>query len=225
MIYPASSTTFASLVATAKPFSAIADCEVPAKADLLFDPGALLKYGGFKRATFGHTSGFTLNRSGSAHVCIKQCWYECKATGACLVYDNPTQVTKLSSEINCLRWASALMGLVYELIAEHVKSKGNPPFNIPTMRFVQTGLAVAEGDHRNTYMIEEVINEAVDGQFVKYIGNGSAIPYTFADRAAAHRSDFLAFCQHVQYSKTKGLAFVGDFQGTYYTCLYMRITS
>jgi hypothetical protein len=106
------------------------------------------------------------------------------------------------------------MGLVYELIAEHVKSNDNPPFEIPSMRFVNSGLVVTEGN-RNTYMVEEVIDEAVDGRFVKYIGNGSAIPYTFSNKAAAHRSNFLAFCQHVQYSKTKGLAFVGDFQGAY----------
>jgi hypothetical protein len=191
----------------------ITDCKNPVKANLIFDPSSWPNYRGFKKATFGHTSGFHLGPS--THVCIKHCWYPCKSSGACLAYDNPTQVAKLSSEINCLRWASALMGLVYDFIVEQCGSLGDPPFEIPQMRFVNTALAVTETGIRDTYMIEEVIDEA-DSGFVKYIGNSSAVPFTHFNLDVACRAEFLTFCQHVQYSKTKGLAFVGDFQGVSY---------
>ena len=62
------------------------------------------------------------------------------------------------------------------------------------------------------YMVKEAINEAVHGTFVKYIGNGSVKPFEFLDGPAAYWAEFLAFSQHVQYLKTKGLAFIGDFQ-------------
>jgi hypothetical protein len=209
-----STKTFAELVAQARTFNAIADCENPMKADLIFNPNSWPKHGGFKKATFGHTSGIRLGPS--AQVCIKDCWYECKTSGARLSFDSPTQVAKLSLEMNCLRWASALMGLVYDFIAEQTRHLGNPPFEIPKMHFVNAALAVAETSSHDTYMIEEVIDEVTDGEFVKYIGNSSAVPFTHFRLDVAQRADFLAFCQHVQYSKTKGLAFVGDFQGASY---------
>lgn len=61
-------------------------------------------------------------------------------------------------------------------------------------------------------MIEEVIDEAGNGMFVKYIGNGSTNPFDLGN-IAAHQAEFLAFSQHVQYVKTKSLTFIGDFQG------------
>ena len=80
------------------------------------------------------------------------------------------------------------------------------------MRFVKSALAVVDTTHE-TFMLEEVIDEAVDGIFMKYIGNGSVKPLDFLTGAAAYRAEFLSFSQHVQYMKTKGLAFIGDFQG------------
>jgi hypothetical protein len=39
-----------------------------------------------------------------------------------------------------------------------------------------------------TYMVEEVIDEVVDGMFVKYIRNGSVKPYDFFSGTTAHSS-------------------------------------
>ena len=83
---------------------------------------------------------------------------------------------------------------------------------IPRMCFVKNALAIVNTTH-NTYMVEEVIDEAVHGTFVKYIRNGSVKPYEFFNSPAAYQTESLAFSQHVQYLKTKGLAFKGDFQG------------
>jgi hypothetical protein len=56
-------------------------------------------------------------------------------------------------------------------------------------------------------MVEEVIDEAEDDEFVKYIGNGSTKPCCHLQKDHAHRAEFLMFCQPVQYLKTKMLAF------------------
>jgi hypothetical protein len=212
MLYPTAETTFSSLIIHARPFDAIKDCKGPTRLSLIYNPhAAALKYGAFKRASFGHLSSPIFSESGSTSVCIKQCWYLCRASGAKLAYDNHTQITKLSAEINCLRWAAALMGIVYDFINKYTKIHGEPSFTIPKMRFVKSALAIFDTTHE-TYMVEEVIDEAIDGAFIKYIGNGSVKPLDFSG-TAAHRAAFLAFSQHVQYMKTKGLAFIGDFQG------------
>jgi hypothetical protein len=211
MLYPTAETTFSGLIINARPFDAIKDCKGPTGLSLIYNPHAAPKYGAFKRASFGHLSS-PIFSGGSTSVCIKQCWYLCRASGASLVYDNHTQITKLSAEINCLRWAAALMGIVYDFINKYTKIHGEPSFMIPEMRFVKSALAIVDTTHE-TYMIEEVIDEAVDGEFVKYIGNGSVKPLYFLSGTAAYRAEFLAFSQHVQYMKTKGLAFIGDFQG------------
>jgi len=212
MIYPTAETNFSSLIIHARTFEAMKDCKGPTRLALIFNPQAAPKYGSFKRASFGHLGHSIFPGSDSTSVCIKQCWYLCKASGVRLVYDNHSQVTKLSAEINCLRWAGALMGIVYDYIHKFTTVHGKPSFDIPEMRFVKSALAVVDTTHE-TYMVEEVIDEAVDGAFVKYIGNGSVKPLDFLSGTAGHLAQFLSFAQHVQYVKTKGLAFIGDFQG------------
>jgi hypothetical protein len=62
-------------------------------------------------------------------------------------------------------------------------------------------------------LLEEVINDRMDGLFIKYIENGSAVPIQLAVKERAHSADFLAFSQHVQYKRTKKMTFVSNFQG------------
>ena len=88
----------------------------------------------------------------------------------------------------------------------------NPNATPKYSSFIKNALAIVDTTH-NTYMVKEVIDEAVHGALVKYIGNGSVKPYEFLDGPAVYWAEFLAFSQHVQYLKTKGLAFIGDFQG------------
>jgi Alpha-kinase family len=202
--------TFRMLISHPVAFDAIRDGSAPVRVELIFYPGGHATYGGFKRAAFGHSNVPIFGTS--TRTCIKQCWYRCKKSGDRLLYDNATQVVKLSSEINCLRWASALMELVYDFISEAAAECGTPSFEIPAMRFVKSALAVAENDNHDTYMIEEVIDEA-DGKFVKYIGNSSAVVNEFQDKSLRETAEFLAFCQHVQYSRTQEMAFIGDYQG------------
>ena len=177
----------------------------------MYNSRAKPKYRAFKQAIFGYLDRPTLwNHSTS--VAIKQCFYTISA-GTRVLYNKHSQLTKLTAELNCLRWASALMGIVYNFIDEHkVTNSLSPSFPIPEMVFVKSALAISETD-QEVFLLEEVINEEVEGPFIKYIGNGSIKPYDFLKSEERHRGEFLSFCQHVQFLKTKGLAFVSDFQG------------
>jgi hypothetical protein len=74
-------------------------------------------------------------------------------------------------------------------------------------------MVLANNNVHDTYMVEEVIDEALDGKFVKYIGNSSAVPQVFMAKELNDRAEFLAFAQHVQYCQMGDMAFIGDFQG------------
>jgi hypothetical protein len=191
-------------------FDATQESTGPKMATLMYDPCAKLIYGAFKRASFGRLDEAVFGDTTS--VVIKQCWYMTNVTQNRVVHDNHTQIIKLTAEINCLRWASALMDLVYDFITSFTKEHGPPPFSVPSMQFVKSALAVADGTH-DTFLLEEVIDDPPNGTFVKYIGNGSVQPFDFLEGDEVHQAMFLSFCQHVQYMKTKSLAFVGDFQG------------
>jgi hypothetical protein len=106
------------------------------------------------------------------------------------------------------------MGIIYNFIKTKIVTYGKPPFVIPTMCFVKNALIIADST-REAYLVEEVIDKGADEMFVKYIGNGSVKPFDFLPGKAADRAQFLAFAQHVQYMKTKSLAFIRDFQGKF----------
>lgn len=209
VVFPAKPATFQSLLTNPKTYNVKDDSISPTKCELIYDPDGLAKFGGFKRALFGHTSIPILNSS--SRICIKQCYYPDKGSTTRHIYDSASQVNFLSRDINCSRWATASMEIVYEFIA-HSKC-GTPPFEIPKMRYVKVALAIAENNTRDTFLLEEVIDDDLDGPFVKYIGNGSAVPIRLASPDRAHIAAFLAFAQHVQYEKTKKMVFVADFQG------------
>ena len=80
------------------------------------------------------------------------------------------------------------------------------------MRFMRSALAIVH-DTRDTFLLEEVIDEDTKGDFIKYIGNGSTKPLDHLEGEKLNRAKFLCFCQHLQYNMTKGFAFVSDFQG------------
>jgi hypothetical protein len=210
-VYPTANVTFSELITQARAFDAIGDCSGSQAFTLMYNLRAKPKYGAFKQAIFGYVDRPALWNSTS--VAIKQCFYTSPLTGTRVLYDKHSQLMKISTELNCLRWASALMGIVYKFIDEDKATNDlSPSFSIPEMFFVKSALAISETD-QEVFLLEEVINEEAEGPFKKYIGNGSVKPYDFLEGEDRHRGEFLSFCQHVQFLKTKGLAFVGDFQG------------
>ena len=146
------------------------------------------------------------------------------------VLESGEQVMSLSREIICTQWAHALMELVYERVAEFRRLGKVPVYEIPQMRYVRVALAMETGQaappssrkavppQRQVYMLEEYIDSSDCGKRRKYINNDSAFPLPLPeslanDRTERNRCEFLVFAQHVQYVKTKGFAYVSDFQG------------
>lgn len=152
---------------------------------------------------------------GSPMVCIKQCIYRNPGSTASLPYESRKQAEQLTSEIACLGWGTALIEEVYNFIEVEEAKRGKPPFDIPRMRFVQAALAIAKTDAKETFLIEEVIDEKKEGKFVKYLNNDSPKPIKLKNPERIMRAEFLSFAQHAQYMKTGGMAFISDFQGVY----------
>ncbi|KZP29461.1 hypothetical protein FIBSPDRAFT_661113, partial [Athelia psychrophila] len=181
-----------------------------------YDPAGLMKFGGFKRAMFGHTSGPIFGSDTGSKVCIKQAFYAKKGQpNTRHIYEPAAQMDYLTQDINCSRWADASMQFVYDFVNEQPPAENNggrSALEIPQLRFVRTALAIAENDDHETYLLEEVIDEKQDGPFVKYINNNSAAPAPLASADRAYIGKFLSFAQHVQYTKTGGRTLLTDAQ-------------
>jgi Alpha-kinase family len=178
------------------------------------------KVSGFKLANFGTTSPKFF---GNTKICAKQAYYIKSvdvrtSTGMCKVeckipYDLKRQAKELTKELNCLVWARALLALVYRFMDMQMDKFGKPDFAIPQMCFVEGALVVEQQGNHRVFLIEEIVNVTKEGSFQKYLNNDSAIPLFHRAEADATCTDFLSFTQHVQYWKTKKLAFVTDYQG------------
>lgn len=187
--------------------------------ELSYNPTAKKCSGGFKIASFGYVST-PIFAGASTKVCFKQCYNAKPGTMERQIYQGVRQAENLTMELNCIGWASTLMDIVYNHMETERPTRGWPSFaEVPQMRYVQAGLAIANTEDKMVYLLEEYINsDPYDGGwFAKYINNRSAVPHKFSaeEPEKAIRAEFLSFAQHFQYWKTDGLVFVSDFQGVY----------
>jgi hypothetical protein len=190
--------------------------QLPAtQCTLSYNSKTPIKFGAFKTALVGYSSKPLFGES--HNICLKQCFYQNPGSVTFKPYDGCKQAEKLTVELNCLGWASALMNIVYRFIEKEEGNQGKQPeFEVPKMRFVKSGLAITViDDEKTAYLVEEVIDNTEEGWFVKYLNNDSAIPRVFARKEWTIRAEFLSFAQHVQFLKTDGTAYVSDFQGKY----------
>jgi hypothetical protein len=221
-IYPTPQLPFLALVMErADPIRSLLD-GTATHGNLVYNPTVPPLAGAFKSTWFGHTNMSIFDsgnsqlssRSASYPICIKQCHYANPGSRGRKLYGPADQLQRLATEVNCNRWAAALMMLVYDFMANS-DADGRPvPFTVPQMRFVNTALAITDDDAKMCYMLEEVIpNE--DGTFRKYINNNKSSPIVFKgqDQDRNEIALFLSFAQHVQYVRTQKMAFVSDFQG------------
>ncbi|KAF6760780.1 MHCK/EF2 kinase, partial [Ephemerocybe angulata] len=126
------------------------------------------------------------------------------------------ELLHIINECNLMYWCSTIMRCAYQFISAKVEEKGEPPFEIPNLRFLSMA-KLQKGESISPmitlgYMLEEMIH----GDFVKYIHNGHPVPCTEPPLSDEEYkiAEFLCFTQHVQYLQTKGLAFISDYQGS-----------
>ncbi|KAF7361004.1 hypothetical protein MSAN_01130600 [Mycena sanguinolenta] len=163
--------------------------------------------GGFKTAIPGKL-GTQIFDAEKRDVCLKQA-FSLAENGQKVIHAPISQLSFLGGELNILGWATTMMDIVYRYIKIQEPDVGTPPFHVPVMRFVRGGLAICQNETKETYLVEEWI----DGEFVKYIHNRSGQPHHFQNGEYDLRARFLSFCQHVQFYKTDKAAYVSDFQG------------
>ncbi|KAF8274175.1 hypothetical protein EI94DRAFT_1562062 [Lactarius quietus] len=141
---------------------------------------------------------------------------ELSSVVSALAVSSDNQVRELTTDSLSIQWASALLQDVYDFIMSyHQTHRSTCPIPIPQFRFVVSGLAMtnvpgSEPEEKEVFLVEELIQS--DGPWRKYINNNSSRPCSFSDNKNLRRSQFLAFCQHVQYWRMDGLVFISDFQ-------------
>ncbi|KAL4072558.1 hypothetical protein V8B97DRAFT_2023342 [Scleroderma yunnanense] len=134
---------------------------------------------------------------------------------------------RLYCEANVLYWAKALLKMMYNYIDSSMNEADKPPFEIPHLCFIDTGLLLVYSNRPNTskgpgntqtgmvstvYLAEELIPLSNDVDFMKYIHNGNAASCWLANATANEIMEFLAFTQHVQYFKTGSQVYISDYQ-------------
>jgi len=189
-----------------------------------------VKKGGFKLAAFGTSMPGVFKGEGAEAICAKRAYDAVERVveiGGSLTkkvvnlpYDGEKQFQYLMMEVSCLVWAQALLDVVYDFIKE-AEDFGNLPFHIPQFRFVKAAIAIEQSSStsikKTTFLLEDVIDENIEGPFRKYLNNVSPEPLVMKTKEDDDRAKFLAFTQHVQYWKTKKQVFVSDYQGKQFT--------
>jgi hypothetical protein len=189
------------------------------------------KHGGFKVASPAHLDSTTMKNLPKGlrnSLYAKQVFYRPKttkslttSTAAITRYLGPSAVARIEMELKCIIWAQALLQLAYDYIKKFDDVNGPPPPHLnppPQFRFVHAALAVEQGKpsrDARAFLLEEEIDEAMEGKFRKYFNNTSPVPCQFSENTTSNifRADFLAFTQHLQFWKTGKLVFVADYQG------------
>lgn len=178
----------------------------------------IMRYGSFKLAFHAHSSKIVLGNSRAVY--LKQTYYKGAQTGLAKPHDPADQIKNLITEIVCLVWADTLLKLVYSFMEGKDPHQGQEHDQdipvIPQLHFTSCALACSD-DRTNIYLVEEFIDEKVEGRFQKYINNSSASISLnhLRGEEAKNIAKFLSFSQHVQYVKTKGLAYISDYQGEF----------
>jgi Alpha-kinase family len=235
-LYQIKEQRFNDLISSQKP-SFVLESDAVLHGILSFNPKAPpLGIGMFKTAHFGQLSLTPLATDGlgisaNQHVAIKRPYRRNIGRGKEVDIDMlpprdlgrfafDTELKKVLSEANLLYWASSLMAFTYDFIARDIAaSPYPPPFDIPALRYVNGAVAIAQipsnskGPTFHVYLVEEFIDEDLEGLFTKYIQNATARSLLKPDQEGYDIAEFLCFCQHVQYEKTGGSTYISDFQG------------
>ncbi|KAK7461696.1 hypothetical protein VKT23_008123 [Stygiomarasmius scandens] len=121
--------------------------------------------------------------------------------------DYETEKKKTFMEGNVLYWANALVSYAMSWAMQQ-KQKLQLQFVVPEIVCVKAGVAV-DSAAKSCYVIEE----RLEGDWVKLVGNGKATPLVKVNDKDYELAEFLCFLQHVMWWKTGGVGYVSDFQG------------
>ena len=205
------------------------------RATLEILPGGYLGIGSFKSAVRGRLTLEQWEPEVSMDLAIRVGWavaVACKrffvrSNGQMMRLTPADELLRVHAEGTILYWANALLRMCYSFMARHIgKSHKEPPHRVPEVRFVNAAIGLSmPKDQTGTkglpysgcFVLEEIIHIPEGAKFTKFIGNASAKPLVQPGEEGYEEAVFLAFCQHVQYEKTQGMAYISDLQGMCYS--------
>lgn len=200
---------------------------LPVMSTLSLNMSAPVMRGAFKRATWADLSP-KLADGGSVVVAkqaIDNTIAGTRTTERERPYEGVKQLTWLSDDIKCMVWANAMQKLVVDFIQLCFLEENTLQYelDIPKFSFVAGALGVetkSDNDKKKppTWIIEERVDEEVEGPWRKYVNNDRPRPIKMKNSKDQTRAEFLCFSQHVQYMLTNKSAFVSDYQGLMPSC-------
>jgi hypothetical protein len=107
------------------------------------------------------------------------------------------------------------MSLVYIFVDEMLQTqtvKQTVANEVPRLRLVYAAVAIPE-DVSDRAGAAYLLEERIEGKFIKYINNNSAAPAHHLRGKEEKIGLFLCFAQHVQYQLTNEVVYLSDFQG------------
>ncbi|CAK5282518.1 unnamed protein product [Mycena citricolor] len=192
-----------------------------------------LGVGSFKDAHVGWLRMTPLSQSGlgrirNQKIAVKRLFCGRSTKGSLIRLGCRDEYDDTMIEANVHLWSQALFMSAMSFVSHRVRSavKQIPPsLVIPDLRFVDAAMGqVHKGVSGNavanvtsltrTYLLEELIPLEVAGEFKKFVHNSEAKPALQKDDPGYYIAEFLCFTQHYQYTKSGGLVFLSDYQGS-----------
>ncbi|KAH9846080.1 hypothetical protein C2E23DRAFT_908040 [Lenzites betulinus] len=174
----------------------------PVSANVTYNPKATPQFGTFKVAFFAQTSPPLPGFPPSGSVVMKQSLHQKPPrrsdlrghAGNCSAHDDRSSNAHAPKNYTLVESGQQVINLEREILCNPMGCCADG-----LMRYVLVALAMEkkESPDRRVFMLEERIDSKIDGPW----------------RKLRNTSEFLVFCQHVQYQETKGMVFVSDFQG------------
>ncbi|KAG1799650.1 uncharacterized protein BJ212DRAFT_1401646 [Suillus subaureus] len=131
-------------------------------------------------------------------------------------FSKEDELGRTLDEANCLYWATCLMSLIYIFVDEMLQTqtvKQTVANEIPRLRLVYAAVAIPE-DVSDRAGAAYLLEERIEGKFIKYINNNSAAPAHHLRGKEEKIGLFLCFAQHVQYQLTNEVVYLSNFQGS-----------
>ena len=125
------------------------------------------------------------------------------------------EVPFLAGEANALVYAVALLRDATDAI-EHARVEKPPPPSLifpEKIRYVRCGMLMSKKEAKKNKTCLLVEERIPSGKWHKYVHNAQQAPHSSLDSEARDLAEYLCFVQHIQWWKTRGLAFISDFQG------------
>lgn len=123
-----------------------------------------------------------------------------------------SEKSKCRQEGALLMWCISILN--HSISYVHLIAAKNPcPLPIYNLQFSSMAMVSMDSKGSTKKTTTFLVEDRIVGMWQKYIGNANAVPVMASGEEGYERAEFMAFLQHVQFEKTRGLAYISDWQG------------